>query len=103
MWKSTVLKNTTDSYKKNISNMIYKHLRSTGTHEAVKGLSVLISIRLQNDVQNFDVRWDQALQGVALIGAVFFQKMAVTVALNGAVSLPVRRLVASNSACTHFL
>ena len=44
------------------------------------------------------------VQGVALIGAVFFfQKMAVTVALNGAVSLPVRRLVASNSACTHFL
>ena len=27
------------------------------------------------------------VQGVALIGAVFFQKMAVTVALNGAVSL----------------
>ena len=43
------------------------------------------------------------IQCVALIGAVFFQKMAVTVALNGAVSLPVRRLVASNSACTHFL
>ena len=62
MWKSTVLKNTTDSFKKNISNMIYKHLRSTGTHEAVKGLSDLFSIRLQNDdILDSHVRWDQAL------------------------------------------
>ena len=35
---------------------------ATGAYEAVRGLSDLFSIRLQNDdVQDFDVRWDQAL------------------------------------------
>ena len=42
--------------------MIYEHFRSTGAYEAVQGLSDLFSIRSQNDdVQDFDVRWDQAL------------------------------------------
>ena len=42
--------------------MIYEHFRSTGSHDGVQGLSDLFSIRLQNDyVQDFDVRWDQAL------------------------------------------
>ena len=45
-----------------ISYMIYEYFRATGSHEAVQGLSDLFSIRLQNDdVQDFDVRWDQAL------------------------------------------
>ena len=42
--------------------MIYEHFRATGAYEAVQGLSDLFSIRLQNDdVQDIDVRWDQAL------------------------------------------
>ena len=42
--------------------MIDEHFRATGAYEAVFGLSDLFIIRLQNDdVQDFDVRWDQAL------------------------------------------
>ena len=42
--------------------MIYQYFRTTGAHEAVQSLSDLFSIRLQNDdVQDFDTRWDQAL------------------------------------------
>ena len=45
-----------------IAYMSYKHVRATGAHEAVQGLSDLFNIHLQNDdVQDFDVRWDQAL------------------------------------------
>ena len=42
--------------------MIHEYFRATGANEAVQGLSNLFSFRLQNDdVQDFDVRWDQAL------------------------------------------
>ena len=42
--------------------MIYAHFRATGAYEAVQGLLDLFNIRLQNDdVQDFDTRWDQAL------------------------------------------
>ena len=42
--------------------MIYEHFRATGAYEAVQGLSDLFNVRLQNDdVQDFDVPWDQAL------------------------------------------
>ena len=45
-----------------IAYMVYEHFRGTGAHEAGQGLSDLLSTRLQNDdVQGFDVRWDQAL------------------------------------------
>ena len=45
-----------------IAFLIYEHFRATGAYEAVEGLSDLFNIRLQNDnVQDFDVRWDQAL------------------------------------------
>ena len=55
-------KSTTDSHEGHIANMIHEHLRATGAYEAVQGLSDLFNIRLQNDnVQSFDVRWDQAL------------------------------------------
>ena len=44
------------------ANMICEHFRATGACEAVQGLSNLFSVTLQNDdVQDFDVRWDQAL------------------------------------------
>ena len=42
--------------------MIHEHIRASGAYQVVYGLSDLFSIRLQNDdVQDFDVRWDQAL------------------------------------------
>ena len=42
--------------------MMYEHFRATGAYETVQGLSDLFSVRLQSDdVQDFDVRWDQAL------------------------------------------
>ena len=45
-----------------IAYMIYQHFRATGAYEAVQGLSDLFNIRLQNDdVQDIDARWDQAL------------------------------------------
>ena len=44
-----------------IAYMIYEHFRATGAYEVVQGLSDLLKKRLQNDVQDFDVRWDEAL------------------------------------------
>ena len=59
MSKSSALQNTTDSYEEDV---IYEHFRATGAYEAVQGLSDLFSFSLQNDdVQDFDVRWDEAL------------------------------------------
>ena len=44
------------------ADMIFEHCRATGACEAVQDLSDLFNIRLQNDdVQDFDTRWDQAL------------------------------------------
>ena len=44
-----------------IAYTIYEHFRATGAYEAVQGHSDLLRKRLQNDdVQDFDVRWDQA-------------------------------------------
>ena len=48
-----------------IAHMIYEYFRATGAYEAVQGFSDLFTIRLQDDdVQDFDVRWDQALLSV---------------------------------------
>ena len=48
--------------ERQIAHMTYWHFRATGAYEAVQGLSDLFNIRLQNDdVQDFDVRWDQSL------------------------------------------
>ena len=45
-----------------IAFLIFEHFRSTGSYDGVQGLSDLFSIRLQNDdVQDFDVRWERAL------------------------------------------
>ena len=42
--------------------MTYEHFRANGAYDAVQGLSDLFNVRLQNDdVQDFDVRWDEAL------------------------------------------
>ena len=48
--------------------MICEHVRATGAYEAVQGHSDLFTMSLQNDdVQDFDVRWDQALLSVSKI------------------------------------
>ena len=45
--------------------MIYEYFRATGAYEAVQGLADLFTLSLQNDdVQDFDVRWDHALLSV---------------------------------------
>ena len=45
--------------------MICENFRATGAYEAVQGFSDLLTISLQNDdVQDFDVRWDHALFSV---------------------------------------
>ena len=42
------------------------YIPATGAYEAVQGLSDLFTISLQNDdVQDFDVRWDHALLSVS--------------------------------------
>ena len=47
---------------KQIAYMFYEHFRATGAYEAVQELSDLFNVRLRNDdVQDFDVRADQAL------------------------------------------
>ena len=45
-----------------VAYMIYEYFRATGASEVEQGLSDLFNIRVQNDdVHDFDVRWDQAL------------------------------------------
>ena len=49
------------TWERQTAYMIYEHFRATGAHEAVQRLSNLFSVSLQHDdVQDFDVRWDQA-------------------------------------------
>ena len=44
--------------------MIFGHFQSTGAYDIAQGLSGLFSICLQDDdVQDFDTRWDQILSG----------------------------------------
>ena len=67
MSKSSVLKNTNDPYEEDeLGYMICEYFRATGAYEAVQGLAELVSMTLQNDdVQDFDVRWDHALLSVS--------------------------------------
>ena len=64
-----MLKNTTDSYEGGkLPFMNYESFRATGAFEAVQGPSDLFNIRLHNDdVQDFDSRWDQALSAASEI------------------------------------
>ena len=46
--------------------MMYEYFRATGAYEAVQGRSTLFAKSSQNDdVQDFDVRWDHALVSVS--------------------------------------
>ena len=46
--------------------MIDEYFRATGAYEEVQGLADLFTMSLQNDdVQDFNVRWDHALLSVS--------------------------------------
>ena len=46
--------------------MIYEYFRATEAYATVQGLADLVSMTLRNDdVQDFDVRWDHALLSVS--------------------------------------
>ena len=46
--------------------MILEYFSATGAYEALQGLADLFTMSLQNnDVQDFDVRWDHALLAVS--------------------------------------
>ena len=56
---------------RHIAYTIYEYFRATGASEAVQGLADLVTMNLQtDDVQDFDVRWDQALLSVSEIPSV---------------------------------
>ena len=49
-----------------IAYMIYEYFRATGAYATLQGLADVVSTTLQNDdVQDFDVRWDHALLSVS--------------------------------------
>ena len=46
--------------------MVYEYFRAAGAYEAEQGLADLFTMNSQNDnVQDFDVRWDHALLSVS--------------------------------------
>ena len=52
--------------ERQIAYMIYEYFRATGDYEAARRLPTLFAFREQNDdVQDFDVRWDRALLSVS--------------------------------------
>ena len=47
--------------RRHVADMTYEHFRATGAHVAALDLSHLFHISLpQNDIQDFDTRWDQS-------------------------------------------
>ena len=53
---------------KQIAYMIYDHFRATGAYDAAQGLSDLFNIGLhEDDVQDFETKWDHALLAVGEI------------------------------------
>ena len=55
--------------RRQIAYMIYDHFRATGAHDAAHGLSDLFNVCLhEDDIQDFDTRWDQALLTAGEIG-----------------------------------
>ena len=83
--------------------MIYEHFRATGAHEAVQGLRDLFHIRSQNDdVEEFDVRWDQALlsasetQTEMVLEGLYMSKVQDSVQLQTVLALCDRETVRNN-------
>ena len=45
-----------------IADLVYEYFRPTGSCDDIQGLSGLLGIKLENDdIQDFDLRWEQAL------------------------------------------
>ena len=62
--KKSKCRRTTSSEDK-IAYMSYEYFRATGVYETAQGPADFVSMILQNDdVQDFDVKWDQALFGI---------------------------------------
>ena len=83
--------------------MIYEHFRATGAHEAVQGLRDLFHIRSQNDdVDEFDVRWDQALLSASetptemVLEGLYMSKVQDSVQLQTVLALCDRETVRNN-------
>ena len=83
--------------------MIYEHFRATGAYEAVQGHSNLFSKSLQNDdVQDFDVRWDQALLSASempsnvILEGLYKSKLQDTVPLQTVLALYGQEIVRNN-------
>ena len=83
--------------------MIYEHFRATGAYEAVQGLSNLFSKSLQiDDVQDFDVRWDQALLSASempsnvILEGFYKSKLQDTVPLQTVLALYGQETVRNN-------
>ena len=72
-WRVSVEEQRAQTYNRfsrgrQIAFMISDHFQATGAHDAAPGLSDLFNICLQNDdVQDFDTRWDPILQGTGEI------------------------------------
>ena len=62
MSKSSAQKYDRFLRERQLAYTIFEHFRATRAHEEVPGLSDLFRKRLQiDDLQDFDVRWNQAL------------------------------------------
>ena len=86
-----------------IAYMICEHFRATGACEAVQGPSDLFNIRSQNDnVQDFDVRWDQALLSAGEtptemdFGGLYKSKLQDSVQLQTVMALSDQEIVRNN-------
>ena len=56
--------------------MIFEYFRATRAYEAVQGLPDLFKKRFQNDdVQDYDVKWDQALLSTIAVLAMYDQEI----------------------------
>ena len=64
--------------------MIYAYFRATGAYDAAQGLAELVRMTLQSDdVQDFDVRWDQALLSVSEMPSDAILRRIVQVKITG--------------------
>ena len=83
--------------------MIFEHFRANGAYEAVQGLSNLFTFSLQNDdVQDFDVRWDRALLSLSempsdmLLEGLYKSKLQSSVQLQPVLALYDQETVRNN-------
>ena len=83
--------------------MIHEYFRAAGANEAVQGLADLFTMCLQNDdVQDFDVRWDRALLTVsemltdAILEGLYMSKLQNSVQLRTVMALYDQEVARNN-------